>query len=64
MNRKNLRSVFLISLAGVMIWLAGFILIMVLRFENAPAVNKALLIISLGGTVVVSVAKNMKDDER
>lgn len=47
-----------------MIWLAGFILIMVLRFENAPAVNKAWLIISLGGTVVVSVAKNMKDDER
>ena len=64
MNRKNLRSVFLISLAGVMIWLVGFILIMVLRFENAPAVNMAWLIISLGGTVVVSVAKNMKDDER
>ena len=31
---------------------------------TAPAVNKAWLIISLGGTVVVSVAKNMKDDER
>lgn len=64
MNRKNIRSVFLISLAGVLIWFAGFILIMVLRFENAPAVNRAWLIIAFGSTVVVSVAKNMKDDER
>lgn len=64
MNRKNIRSIFLISLAGVLIWLAGFILIMVLRFENTPAVNRAWLIIVFSATIIMSVAKNMKDDER
>ncbi|MBE6852181.1 MAG: hypothetical protein E7505_01710 [Ruminococcus sp.] len=64
MTRKNIKSVFLISLAGVGVWLAGFIIITLLRFENAPAVNRAWLIITFLGTLVVSVARNMKNDER
>lgn len=64
MTKKNIRSVFLISLAGVGVWLVGFILILLLDFENEPAINRTWLIITTIGTLAVSVAKNMKNDER
>ena len=62
MNRKNIISVFLISLAGVFVWFIGFLVIMMLKFENSPQVNKVWLIITFGATIVFSVVKNIKDD--
>ncbi len=64
MNKKNIKSIFLISLGGVGIWLLGFALIWILDFENSLAVNKWWLIIMLAGTLIFSVVKNMKNDER
>ncbi|MBP1568149.1 MAG: hypothetical protein J6U36_05855 [Oscillospiraceae bacterium] len=62
MNRKNIISVFLISLAGVFVWFIGFLVIMMLKFENSPQVNKVWLIITFGATMIFSVVKNLKDD--
>ncbi|WP_044975092.1 hypothetical protein [Ruminococcus sp. HUN007] len=62
MSRKNIISVFLISLAGVAVWFVGFLVIMILKFENSPQVNKVWLIITFGATMVFSVVKNMKND--
>ena len=64
MNRKNIISVFLISLAGVFVWFIGFLVIMMLKFENSPQVNKVWLIITFGVTMVFSVVKNIKDDDK
>lgn len=64
MSRKNILSVFLISLAGVFVWFIGFLVIMILKFENTPAVNRWWLIISFGATVVFSVIKNMRTDSK
>lgn len=64
MTKKNIKSIFLISLIGVIIWLLGFILILVLDFKNSVSVSKGWLIMMFVGTVVVSVVKNMKNDER
>ena len=64
MTRKNIKSIFLISLAGSGIWIAGFILILILDFgENTPAVSKVWLILVFFSTLIVSVAKNMKEDK-
>lgn len=64
MTRKNIKSIFLISLAGAGIWIAGFILILILDFgENTPVVSKVWLISVFIGTLVVSVVKNMKEDK-
>lgn len=63
MTRKNVKSIFLTSLIGVLIWLVGTILIIVLKFENPAAVLKGWLIIVFLVTVTVSVVKNMKKDE-
>lgn len=64
MTRKNIKSIFLISLAGAGIWIAGFILILILDFgENTPAVSKGWLILVFFSTLIVSVAKNMKEDK-
>lgn len=64
MTRKNIKSIFLISLAGAGIWIAGFILILILDFgENTPAVSKVWLILVFFSTLIVSVAKNMKEDK-
>lgn len=60
MSKKNIKSIFLISLAGVGIWLLGLVLIFVLDFENFAAVNKGWMIIMFVGTLIVSVKKNMK----
>ena len=62
MNRKNIISVFLISLAGVFVWFIGFLVIMMLKFENSPQVNKVWLIVTFSATVIFSVVKNLKDD--
>ncbi|MCQ2464030.1 MAG: hypothetical protein MJ095_00445 [Oscillospiraceae bacterium] len=62
MNRKNILSVFLISLAGVFVWFIGFLVIMILKFENSPAVNRGWLIITFSATVIFSVVKNLKND--
>jgi len=64
MNRKNILSVFLISLAGVSVWFIGFLVIMMLRFENSPAVNRVWLIITFSATIIFSVVKNMKNNEK
>ena len=64
MTKKNIRSIFLISLTGVGIWLLGFAVILLLDFENSVTVNRAWLIIMFVATLVVSVVKNMKSDER
>lgn len=64
MTKKNIRSIFLISLAGVGIWLLGFAVILLLDFENSVTVNRAWLIIMFVATLVVSVVKNMKSDDR
>ncbi len=64
MTRKNIKSIFLISLAGAGIWIAGFILILILDFgENTPVVSKGWLILVFFSTLIVSVAKNMKEDK-
>ncbi len=60
MSKKNIKSIFLISLAGVGIWLLGLVLIFLLDFENFVAVNKAWIIIMFVGTLIVSVKKNIK----
>ena len=62
MNRKNIMSVFLISLAGVFVWFIGFLVIMMLKFENSPQVNKVWLIVTFSAPVIFSVVKNLKDD--
>ncbi len=64
MNKKNFKSIFLISLGGVGVWLLGFALIWILDFENSSAVNKGWLLIALIGTLILSIVKNMKNDER
>lgn len=64
MNKKNFKSIFFISLGGVGVWLLGFALIWILDFENPLAINKGWLIIALSGTLIFSVVKNMKKDER
>ncbi len=60
MSKKNIKSIFLISLAGVGIWLLGLVLIFILDFENFQTVNKAWIIIMFVGTLIVSVKKNIK----
>lgn len=60
MSKKNIKSIFLISLAGVGIWLLGLVLIFLLDFENFVEVNKAWIIIMFVGTLIVSVKKNIK----
>lgn len=62
MNKKNFKSIFLISLGGVGIWLLGFALIWILDFDNSLAVNKGWLFIALIGTLIFSVVKNMKNN--
>ncbi len=63
MSKKNILSVFLISLAGVLVWFVGFVIIMLLKFENSPEVNRGWLIIVFSGTIIMSVAKNLKNDD-
>lgn len=63
MTKKNFKSLFLTSLTGVLIWLVGTILILILKFENAPAVLKGWFIIVFLVTVIVGVVKNMKKSE-
>ncbi|MDO5559178.1 MAG: hypothetical protein Q4F95_06220 [Oscillospiraceae bacterium] len=60
MNKKMFKSIVIISLTGVLIWLAGFILILVLNFENFTAVNRGWFIIMFAATLIFSAVKNMK----
>ena len=62
MNRKNFMSIFLISLAGVSVWFIGFLVIMILKFDNSPQINKVWIIITFSATMIFSVVKNMKND--
>lgn len=64
MSGKNIRSVFLISLAGVFVWFIGFLVIMILKPENTPEINKIWIIITFSVTIVLSVVKNMKNDSK
>ena len=62
MNRKNFMSIFLISLAGVSVWFIGFLVIMILKFDNSPQINKVWINITFSATMIFSVVKNMKND--
>lgn len=60
MNKKIFKSIIITSFAGVGIWLAGFILIILLNFKNYSAVSRFWLIFMFAATLIVSVAKNIK----